>query len=403
MSSNMNQVIPTETALNQKLKLEVAIDQEIDEMSSRQTIGATTTLLLLPETIKNNLLVARFLFWQVVWKPLRIQMDWILDKDRNGASDFVLVPPFDSLTNLMQVNIDFFDDELCILRSFSTDPRLVGKKKIQLLRNKYDEYLFQFNKLKSLVKQKNWGQDLPSELSSNKSMMGVLLTKVEQNLQKKAESKRVSIRVRSIIAENERKNNRQAVIARNMQTAAKQAIRMKRIDHFLARDRSLLQLRAKLSRTCTRRALAAEMQFFDCAFYPRRLEQQHQRQEQQQQQQHRPQSTLPMLPLQSTRVNLTNDRVAGFPMDVQKTIVQRHRELDRNLLPAGSRGSVKGLDSLSQPTVGSASIDCTDHNSISTSNNNSNNNITTKTFELTFDELTGAFHAMQPKSVGISG
>jgi hypothetical protein len=111
------------------------------------------------------------------------------------------------------------------------------------------------------------------------------------------------------------------------------------------------------------RALAETMLIVDCehwhnqlssnnVFEPRRIEQQ--------QQQQRPRKKLRMLPPQSILVDLTKDRVAGFPIEVPRTIELCQRELDRNILAARS------------------------------SNSNSNN------FKLTLDELKGAFHAMQP-------
>ena len=125
-------------------------------------------------------ILERFMFWSVIWKELS-KLGWILDKDGNFESEFIVLSPLDPICNTMKKNIDFFDDESELMLALAADPRLVVMKEIRELRERFDDYMIQFRELKTFFS----GRNIPWQLNDNKSVLQYLETRVADRKQKR--------------------------------------------------------------------------------------------------------------------------------------------------------------------------------------------------------------------------
>ncbi len=197
-------------ALEEELVGDIVLDIDITMMTSKrcnQGEPKTPNLLQLPGTKEAYNIVERYIFWNVIWKPLN-KLGWILDKDGNCECEFIAISPLEPICNTMKKNMDYFDDEVQLMLALFADPRLALQNDLRDLRGKYDELVLQFTILRTQLS--NNQMIFTKALSTNKGILKLLesrfalIQQVQQQRSAAREDKESSLLIQSVIARQEK-------------------------------------------------------------------------------------------------------------------------------------------------------------------------------------------------------
>ena len=201
-NSTLSNGVDIKMALEKDLGGDIVIDMDIAMMTSKRcNQGETTTpnLLELPDTKEAYNIVERYIFWNVIWKPLH-KLGWILDKDGNYECEFIVIPPLEPICNTMKKNMDFFENEVELVLALFADPRLALQKDLGQLREQYDTYLLQFTILQAQLSNNQMIKTVA--VSTNEGILKLLESRVavSQQVRQYREEKESSLLIQSVIA-----------------------------------------------------------------------------------------------------------------------------------------------------------------------------------------------------------
>lgn len=385
-----------------QLVSDLMIDNDICCMTNKRCSAGTisnprlpskkTVLLKLPDTKANYVQAQRYIFWNVVWKTLH-HLGWVLDKDGNHESPFIALPPLDPICRTMKKNLDFFDDEVELMDALAVDPRLLVQTELRLLRDTYDEYLFQFKLLKNRLSEAPEGSlpsDLPSDiLSTNKDMMRYLkshvkLRQIERSqqlevIQKERDEKESNLIINSILAKQQQQQQaeklattRGGFIGNNFQKEQLQKAILAELDRRRRKEEVLKEAQQQQQGVLSAKDLAARRQ-----------------------QQLPPSLKLPQNPLAQSQLPSSSETdLSGLSPSTQALA----RLTGGGAATAAATGMTRPklpLPSLYDDMRMPMSSIIRRVSSETTSSNNSNNNMVNTNLKLSWTEIESAYHDLK--------